>query len=114
MARRSQPHLIQISNVERPHRVTSGEWNRLASAGVITPKRLDDGRVSRRVAQLNLGAFLWIYTSWIAIDRRAPMIRGEFYLRELLRQYCGRVREDADVIDRRGQFEGPGGKAVKL
>lgn len=32
-------------------------------------------------------AAVWIYTSWIAIDRNAPIIEGEYYRRELLRQY---------------------------
>lgn len=32
-------------------------------------------------------AAVWIYTSWISIDRNSPVIEGEYYHRELLKQY---------------------------
>lgn len=114
MSRRSQPHLIEIPDVESPHRVTSQKWREMISSGLVTAKRLPDGRASRRIAQLNVGAFLFIYTSWIAIDRNAPVIRGEFYMRELLRQYSCREMPDANVCDRWAQFEGPGGETVTI
>lgn len=86
----------------------------MVAYGVVTPKRLSDGRVSRRIAQLNIGAYIFIYTSWLAIDQYAMVIRGEYWLRELLRQYGGTNDPDANVVDRWGQFEGPGGKRVVI
>ena len=32
-------------------------------------------------------ALIWIYTSWIAIDRNSPVIEGDYWKRELLKQY---------------------------
>lgn len=32
-------------------------------------------------------AAVWIYTSWISIDRNSPIIEGEYWKRELLKQY---------------------------
>lgn len=86
----------------------------MVASGLVRPKLLGDGRVSRRIAQLNVGAFIFVYTSWLAIDRSAPVIRGEYWLRELLRQYAGPIDPDADVVDRWGQFEGPGNVPVVI
>lgn len=113
--------------------VNASEWRRALADGWIVPVRRDDGQLSDRVAQLacNVVATLrdgilylkdlkrraevFIYTSWRAIDAKAPMIRGEFYFKEIRRQYANeRPNPDADVIDRYGQFEGPGGVPVRI
>lgn len=102
MAKRSQPHLIEIPNVPKPHRVSSRYYSSLLASGAISPKRLPDGRTSRRIARLNVEVF--ILTSWLIIDRRNPMIRGWFYRREIERQYVGRIVPM--ILERRVQLEG--------
>lgn len=75
--------------------------------------RLKDGVLWLRDAVRQ--AETWLYTSWKAIDRSAPMIRGRFWHDELCRQYAPVAPDpDADIVERWGQFEGPGGVRVRV
>ncbi len=113
--------------------VSAAEWQRALADGWIVPVQDKDGKLSDRVAQLardvvatlkdgilclkhlKQRAEVFIYTSWRAIDRTAPMVRGEFWRQELERQYAPKAPDpDADVIDRWGQFEGPSGVVVTI
>lgn len=114
--------------------VSAAEWQRALADGWILPERREDGSLSDRIAELASGvtaklvngvlhladtakhrADVFIYTSWLAIDRGAPMIRGEFYQKEIRRQYAKCApNPDADVVDRWAQLEGPGGVPVTI
>ncbi len=80
MAKRSQPHLI-LSPKGEAHRVTSKQWNQMRAEGIIEPKRLCDGELSRRVAVLTVAAQL--YHSWIAIERAWLTHRAESFSKSL-------------------------------
>ncbi len=113
--------------------VNASEWQRALADGWIVPVTRDDGQLSDRVARLARDVVatlrdgvlylkdlkrrveVFIYTSWCAIDKRAPMIRGAFYYREIERQYAPVApNPDADIVDRWGQWEGPGGVPVRI
>lgn len=113
--------------------VNAAEWNRAIADRWIVPVTLDDGSLSDRIARLADGvkatlcdgvlhlhdlhkkADVWIYTSWKAIDRRAPLIRGEYFVREVRRQYAPVApNPDADIVNRWGTLEGPGGVPVTI
>jgi len=49
-------------------------------------------------------ALIWIYTSWISIDRMSPVIQGEYFVRDIRDEY-GNLRSkpvepDGDWLDR--------------
>lgn len=113
--------------------VSAADWQRAIADGWIVPAKRDDGQASDRIAQLADGVIArltdgvlwlrnklrqietWIYTSWRAIDRSAPMVRGEFWQKEVERQYAPVApNPDADIVDRWGQLEGPGGVPVRV
>lgn len=49
-------------------------------------------------------ALIWIYTSWISIDRDSPIIQGEYFTRDIQREYGNlkskKVEADGTWIDR--------------
>lgn len=118
--------------VDSSRTVTGSEWKRACASGWIQPLPQTDGTISDRVARVVDGVFVrvvegvihltdslkrefYLHTSWKAIDAQAPMIRGEFWRNELQRQYANeRPNPDADIVDRRGQFEGPYGVPVRI
>jgi len=80
--------------------ISATEWKRAVSGGWIVPEagktavlatgivaRLRDGVLYLR----NLAAktSVWIYTSWISIDRQSPIIQGEYYRRQVEKDHCG-------------------------
>jgi hypothetical protein len=111
--------------------VNQREWAGAVASGWIMPI-VKEGKRSDRIARVTAGViatltagelllknardqFYRINTSWSRIDRRAPMNRGEFYQKEIERQYAPVApSRDANVFDRWGQFEGPGGEVVRL
>lgn len=80
------------------HVVSRGTFVRAVASGWIVPTADDTAVIAPGVkAILCAGALcledvarkamVWIYTSWIAIDRNSPVIEGEYYHCELLKQY---------------------------
>lgn len=113
--------------------VSAADWQRAIADGWTVPAKRDDGQISDRIARLADGVIAklrdgvlwlrskvhqietWIYTSWRAIDRTAPIIRGEFWRQEIERQYAPVApNPDADIVDRWGQLEGTGGALVMV
>jgi hypothetical protein len=49
-------------------------------------------------------AIIWIYTSWISIDRDSPIIQGEYFVRDIQREYGSlkskKVEPDGTWIER--------------
>lgn len=90
MARQSKKHFIQLPT--GPHRLTREQFYRLVAAGLVIVVADHLAQLRRSVEWKLQGGELWflnpawIKTSWIAIDRIAP-VRGEHYEQDLKDQY---------------------------
>lgn len=91
MARQSKKFYVQFDNSN--HRLSGWQYARLVAAGfaIVIEERL--ARLRKGVqAELRCGELWvcdpnWLYTSWISIDRMAP-VRGEYYKKQLERDHC--------------------------
>jgi len=120
MARRlpnhkKQKYTIIWSSRLPGHVVSRDVFNRALASGWIIRTADDAAVVAHGVkAALRAGALcledlaekalIWIYTSWISIDRMSPIIQGEYFVRDIQREY-GNLRSkpvepDGDWLDR--------------
>jgi len=97
------------------HDVSREVFRQAIASGWIVPTSDNVATVARGVwAELRAGvlclkdtarkALIWIYTSWISIDRMSPIIQGEYFVRDIQREY-GNLRSkpvepDGDWLDR--------------
>lgn len=79
-------------NAETFHRAIASGWltptgERTATLATGVIARLRDGALwlLNEIKQ----AAIWIYTSWLAIDRISPIIQGDYFKRTLEREHCG-------------------------
>lgn len=120
MARRLPSHkrkkyTIIWSDKLAGHVVSREVFNRALASGWIIRTADDAAVVAHGVkAALHAGALcledmarkamIWIYTSWISIDRDSPVIQGEHWEREIVKQYGNikshRVEPDGTWIER--------------
>lgn len=120
MARRlpnhkKQKYTIIWSNKLAGHVVSRDVFNRALASGWITRAGSDVAVVAHGVkAALRAGALcledmakkamIWIYTSWISIDRISPIIQGEYFVRDIRDEYGNLkskpVEPDGDWLDR--------------
>lgn len=120
MARRLPSHkkrkyTIIWSNKLAGHVVSRDVFNRALASGWIVRTADDAAVVAHGVkAALHAGALcledmakkamIWIYTSWISIDRDSPIIQGEYFVRDIQREYGNikskKVEPDGTWIDR--------------
>jgi len=97
------------------HVVSREVFNRAIASGWIVRTADDAAVVAHGVkAALHAGALcledmarkamIWIYTSWISIDRNSPVIQGEYFVRDIQREYGNikskKVEADGTWIDR--------------
>lgn len=103
MARRlpnhkKQKYTIIWSNKLAGHVVSRDVFNRALASGWIIRTGAHVAVVARGVkAALRAGtlcledlaekALIWIYTSWISIDRISPIIQGEYFVRDIQSEY---------------------------
>ena len=94
--RASAAELKSENMIKIPIRLeTRTDWKELLADAVKTREVLED---------LAEKALIWIYTSWISIDRMSPIIQGEYFVRDIQREY-GNLRSkpvepDGDWLDR--------------
>jgi hypothetical protein len=75
------------------HTLSRLRWTRIVAAGlaVVLSDHLAEARrgvlVELRAGELWVCDPTWLYTSWISIDRMAP-IRGEHWQKEVERDHC--------------------------
>lgn len=120
MARRlpnhkKQKYTIIWSDRLAGHNVSREVFNRALASGWIVRTAESTAVVAHGVkAALRAGALcledlaekalIWIYTSWISIDRDSPVIQGEYYMRDIQKEYGNlrskRVEPDGTWIDR--------------
>lgn len=120
MARRlpnhkKQKYTIIWSNKLAGHVVSRDVFNRALASGWIIRTGSDVAVVAHGVkAALRAGALcledlaekalIWIYTSWISIDRMSPVIQGEYFVRDIRNEYGNlrskKVEPDGTWIDR--------------
>lgn len=111
MARRlpnhkKQKYTIIWSDRLAGHAVSREVFNRALASGWIVRTAESTAVVAHGVkAALRAGALcledlaekalIWIYTSWISIDRDSPVIQGEHYQGEIEWEYGNSVKEKA-------------------
>lgn len=120
MARRlpnhkKQKYTIIWSNKLAGHVVSREVFNHALASGWIIRTADDAAVVAHGVkAALRAGALcledmaekvlIWIYTSWISIDRMSPVIQGEYFVRDIQREYGNmkskKVEPDGTWIER--------------
>lgn len=120
MARHLERHKRQKYSIvwggsEGVHGVSREVFNRAIASGWIIATSQNTAVVAHGVwAELRAGvlclkdtarkALIWIYTSWISIDRDSPVIQGEYYMRDIQKEYGNlrskRVEPDGGWIER--------------
>jgi hypothetical protein len=113
--RKKQKYTIIWSNKLAGHVVSREVFNRALASGWIVRTADDAAVVAHGVkAALHAGALclediakkamIWIYTSWISIDRDSPIIQGEYFVRDIQREYGNvkskKVEPDGTWIER--------------
>lgn len=82
------------------HSVTAKVFRRAVASGWIEPTCANRAKLAHGViARWRDGALwllnkakqaaVWIYTSWLAVERVSPIIEGPYFRRTLEREHCG-------------------------